>query len=123
MFILLHVYILTFNYPKVNTIMKTFKEFMIETINNQSPRKDIASFFRDELKKKGIKAKVRITPGKSSDSVQVYTPSHDSNFTSDEIKWFTTLAKDKDMKFVRGTIIDPEHESKLTGKETWEFHR
>lgn len=103
--------------------MKTFNEFMTEVINNQSPRKDIASFFRDELKKKGIKAKFRITPGKTYDSIQVYTPTLNSNFTSDEIKWFTTLAKDIGMKFVRGTIIDPEHESKLTGKETWEFHR
>ena len=45
--------------------MKTFKEFFLEAINNQSQRKD--------------------------------------------------------MKFVYGSIF--EHESKLTGKETWEFYR
>jgi hypothetical protein len=97
--------------------MQTFSEFLTE----EKTRKVAAATVREYIKNSGIKAKVRMTPG-GYNSIQVYTPTFDSKFTSEEIKQFSTYVKSLGMTLVRKTEINPDHEALLTGKDTWEFY-
>lgn len=83
----------------------------------------VAATIRAELKAAGIKARVRVLYSCGSDYVQVFTPKFEVNFTADEIFHFCAFAVSLGLKAVRGTRVDPAHESLLTGKQEWNFYR
>ena len=86
--------------------------------------KEMAAHIRKRIKASGIKAKCRMQTGLSGSGgvIQVITPTFESRFTSDEIHTFCTIAKVNGLTHVMSAEIDPDHESRLTGKQQWDFH-
>jgi hypothetical protein len=79
-----------------------------------------AAAIRSAIKAAGFKAGVSMLPGYSN-AVRVYPAEYGLEFTADQIALFCNKAVELGMTAVRGTAIDPAHESLLTGKGQWEF--
>lgn len=84
--------------------------------------KQVAKSMRAFLKESNIKALCDMTMNGSSRVIRVCVPSYESTFTPSEIAAFCTFAKDTNLTFVRGTEIDPYHESALFHKQQWNFY-
>lgn len=84
--------------------------------------KQAAKAMRSFLKEAGIKALCDMSTSCGSSIVRVCVPSYDAVFTSEQIEQFCSFAKTFGMSFVRGTEIDPAHESALCGKQQWNFY-
>lgn len=84
--------------------------------------KEIVSHIRNRIKAAGIKAKCKMVSFCGCNTVQVSVPTFESRFTSEEIRQIVLIAKVNGLTGAKGSELDLELESQLTGKIQWNFY-
>jgi hypothetical protein len=84
-------------------------------VRNPKSTTDTAATMRDWLKNRGIRANCRVTPGRHSKSIQVYTRTHEEQFDDDAQRAIRTKALQMGLNLVRGLPIDPERMTDPSG--------
>lgn len=83
--------------------------------------KEMTAHVRKLIKQAGIKARVKMFTACGTKYIQVFTPSYDANFTAEEIHRIAEIAHNNDLYGAQMSPIDPDHETRLTGKKQWNF--
>lgn len=83
--------------------------------------KEMTAHIRNRVKAYGVKASVRKYSACGVQWIQVSVPSPGARFEESEIKQIALIAKTNGLTFARGLEVDPEAESQLTHKDSWDF--